>query len=319
MINYLAPGLYEMVIEQDPSKPWMNDYKVKFEERTIADLMALDDGFADEDAFVHVAKLSEIIDGFYNAFLSPVISSLVTKEMSLAVRLLHPLRVQRYVASDVNPFFLPVKTLAPYVKENRLAAKEENRFRLIEKDLSDLIEEAWNLYRDVRDFGQESLFKAIYSNPWITRFSAQADASGKKTAEGRTQASNLRKDKKKWVMSMEEGGYVDGVIRILAAVISIDKTIEEIEIKEAGQIVRNKPEFREMDPDDFRSLVSGQFRMIQVDRDKALEALPKLLKTKKERTEAIKFAKQVATAGGKNAGKAETDLIERIETILKKG
>lgn len=318
MINYLAPGLYEMVIEQDPSKPWMNDYKVKFEERTIADLMALDDGFADEDAFVHVAKLSEIIDSFYNAFLSPVVSTAVSPEASLMIRLMHPLRVQRYAISDVNPFLIPVKTMAPYVKEQRVSIEEKNRFRLIEKDISDLIEEGWNLYRDVRDMGQEALFKTIYENPWISfMLPSKGGVPDSAMSDGRGRASDIKKDKRKWNLSMDEGGFADGLIRVLAAVIAIDKTIEEIEIKEAGQIVRTRPEFKDMDPDEFRALVSAQFRMLQVDRKKALEALPKLLKTKKERSEAVKFARQVATAGGKTQGQAEKDLIKKIESILK--
>jgi len=116
---------------------------------------------------------------------------------------------------------------------------------------------------------------------------------------------------------MEDGGYADGLIRVLAAVIAIDKTIEEIEIKEAGQIIRTRPEFRDMKIEQFRALVAAQFRMIQVDSKKALAALPKLLKTPEERAEAIKFAHQVAAAGGKTPGKQEKELIAKIEAMLK--
>ena len=51
MIEYLPPGLYEMVIEAQASKPWLNDYTVNFEARTMADILSLDDGTADEAAF----------------------------------------------------------------------------------------------------------------------------------------------------------------------------------------------------------------------------------------------------------------------------
>ena len=34
MLDYLSPGLYEMVIEGDLSQPWLDDYQVGFEERS---------------------------------------------------------------------------------------------------------------------------------------------------------------------------------------------------------------------------------------------------------------------------------------------
>lgn len=321
MINYLAPGLYEMVIEQDPSKPWLNDYKVKFEERTMDDLLKLDDGLADEDAFGHVATLSEVNDSFYNAFISPFVQSTSNHNTALLIQLLHPLRVQRYVVSDVNLALLPITNIAPYVRENRIAISENNRFWMIEKDISDLIEEGWNLYRDVRDMGQEALFKAIYTNPLTTMLFPAKSQTATDAVEGKTAVNtrkeDLKKDRKKWIQTMEEGGYAEGLLRVLAAVIAIDQTIEEIEIKEAGQIIRTRPEFKGIKTEDFRALVAAQFRMIQVDSKKALTALPKLLKTQEERKDAIKFAHQVAAAGGKTPGEKELDLIKKIEDILK--
>ncbi len=317
MINYLAPGLYEMVIEQDPSKPWMNDYRIKFEERKVADILALDDGFEDEDAFEYVANLSEINDQFYNSFISPLVQMITTSELSFMIKFLHPLRVQRYMISDVNPALVPVKTIAPYMKENRIDIGENNRFRKIEKDISDLVEESWNLYRDIRDMATETLFKTIYGNPLTGFILPHKNPENQPQSTASEKADSLKKDRKKWLDSMEEGGYADGLIRVLAAVISIDKTIEEAEIREAGMIVRTRPEFRNMTLEEFRALVSAQFRIIQVDKKKALEALPKLLKTKEQREDAIRFAYQVAEAEGKTSGKQEKDLIKKIQAILK--
>jgi hypothetical protein len=44
MLDYLAPGLYEMVIEGEPSHPWIDDYTVRFEQRDMANILRLDDG-----------------------------------------------------------------------------------------------------------------------------------------------------------------------------------------------------------------------------------------------------------------------------------
>jgi hypothetical protein len=42
MIEFLSPGLYEMVITGEPSKPWLNDHKVEFVERTMEDFLQKD-------------------------------------------------------------------------------------------------------------------------------------------------------------------------------------------------------------------------------------------------------------------------------------
>ena len=77
LIGSLPPGLYEMIIEEKTAEDIGADllpgkYLVRFEGRTIEDILALDDGREDEQAFETVARISEINEGLYDTFVEPV-------------------------------------------------------------------------------------------------------------------------------------------------------------------------------------------------------------------------------------------------------
>ncbi len=319
MINYLAPGLYEMVIDQDPSKPWMNDYKVKFEERTLTDISNLSNGRGGEDGFSHVEILSELNDKFYNAFISPLVQKISTRNLSMALRFFHPLRIQRYFYADVNPNMSSVNTLAFYIKKNRIIADETNCFKVIEGHIAKTIEESWNLYRDIRDLGQEVVFKSIYTNPWLKFFLPLNSNSANKANDKKNNLEQKKKlaiDKQDRLAAIEDGGFIEGLIRVLVAVITLDNVIEETEMKEAKRIINGLPQLKDMRSEEFRFLVAAQSRIIQIDKEKALQALPKLLKTEEERIAVIKFAYDIAKANGRDECNMEIALIEKINHIL---
>ena len=92
---------------------------MRFEERTLDDIRAIDDGRADEQAFATVAEVSEINEGLYDTFLRPWIQMWANPGVAEARRMMHPLRLQRWLVSDLNPMLWPIGALAPLVRENR--------------------------------------------------------------------------------------------------------------------------------------------------------------------------------------------------------
>ena len=59
------------------------------------------------------------------------------------------------------------RTLAPVVKENRSPVPPDNPFLSLEKNVSDSIVTILDSYQSIRDHFDESLFFAIYENPWM--------------------------------------------------------------------------------------------------------------------------------------------------------
>ena len=167
MIENLLPGLYEMVIADDAGNADIGDYAVRLEARDISDILAMDDGLEDEEAFVPVAAVSQVNDAFYHNWIGPWVRAWTQPWMAEGLRQLHPLRFQRYAYSDANPFLWPLDIWSSLVKQNRRPAAPDNPFVQAETCFSDFVTAAFNLYRDSRDRLQEWVFKSIYENPWV--------------------------------------------------------------------------------------------------------------------------------------------------------
>ena len=134
MIDALPAGLYEMIIEgkrpDDPNTDWeAGNFTVRFESRTIDDIHSLDeDTRQDEQAFQTVADVSEFNDRSYKTFVSPWVRSFSTPLTADMLRRLHPLRLQHWFASDLNPMFSGVGKLAEQARSHRQPVSKDTSF-----------------------------------------------------------------------------------------------------------------------------------------------------------------------------------------------
>jgi len=319
LIDYLEPGLYEMIIEQGDNKMVMAENKVRFEQRTIDDIMVLDDGMEDELDFEPVAFLSESNDGIYQAFFSPLVKLTTTEFTAEFLRQLHPLRLQRYTISDLNPMMFPVAAMANVVRKYRRPASKDNVFVALEKHFSKGVEDCLNLYRDVRDLSQESIFKALYGNPIVKQFfnkdiptEMQAEINRQKESE---KTQSILEDEDAWLNRMTEGGFPEGVIRIMLAIANADHMIDKAEYIVSEKIIRSHPILKKMKPSTFKKMVKEQSRILQTDQELAIDTLVNLLKTPEERAEAFDIAEKVAMADEVLADE-EKELLETIKKTL---
>jgi len=293
-IDFLAPGLYEMVIEAPPSKSWLNDHKVAFIERDMQDIMRLDDGLEDEDAFIPVASLSRFNDNLYQTFVSPLVRALIDESMAEWIRQLHPLRVQRYSFSDLNPWVWPYKFLAPAVKRQRQPARPDNPFTIMEKAAAESVNLVLDGWRQARDAAQELTFKMIYENPWM-----QAMWGAKQPKEDSAQDSQLgiaAISDGNWRQEMQKGGFVEAVVRIIYAVMRANHRFDRIQFQIAGKIIKTSQRFENILPNELKRISRQQVAFLEHDQDVALETLTQLLPTQDERVEALEIANSIATS-----------------------
>ncbi|MCG8472588.1 MAG: DUF3141 domain-containing protein, partial [Desulfobacterales bacterium] len=200
MIHYLSPGLYEMVIEEAPAEG-RDDYKVSFKERTIEDVLAFDDGLEDEKAFELVMAVSERNDHFYRQWFSSLVRSMVTPLSAELTRQLHPLRAQRYLVSDYNPFVKPLETAADVVRGGRRPVAEENVFVQSEAALSEMATTLLDGYRDMRDLGHEVFFTSVYENPvmaWLYGVKESAAKKEEKSQKAKSEHQARTRDRDHW-------------------------------------------------------------------------------------------------------------------------
>ena len=223
LVDYLAPGLYEMIINEEAGKLGETDFEPQFVRRTMTEMLAQVGGIEKDRSgeiggdFRRVSDLSEINDKLYQAFVQPWIR-LWTNEFTAEIyRGMHPMRAQRYMLSDVNLSMLPLNFIAPYVRKNRKQTTPDNPFVQMEKIMSDGIESMLNIYRDTRDRFDEIAFRGIYGSVCMECILPK-DINKEREQE---EAANKLKLKQKRLTreDFEKGGFPEAAIRIINLVL----------------------------------------------------------------------------------------------------
>ncbi len=291
-IEALPPGLYELVIAEKKADGTSPQYSVSFEERQVADLVALyDDGREDEQQFKSVARLSELATDLYDLTLRPFVQGMSTPATAVALFNLHPLRVQRYGMSDRNPWLWGVPALAAQVRENRRPAAEDNPFIRLERFNAGMIEQGFNLFRDVRDAWYEVIFHGIYSLPMMRRVTEHESLR-----RGIDRDEDLRhKPEILDVLSrIEQGQFPEAVIRMLILMAHARGSVRRSRLERSNAILRSHEPFAGLASETRARLISEQSLIVDLEPERALAALPKLLPDSDQRERAVALVEEIA-------------------------
>lgn len=315
-LEYLPPGLYEMVIEQSSSSINLNDYTVQFEARQLEDICEFDDGMTDEEPFGRVNQLSRLNDSAYNFFISPWLKLLINEPAAECVRQLHPLRMQRYTISDRNPLCAPIKGLAERARSQRKIAARDNPFVQYEEYISDAIKHSLDNYRDLRDLSQEFIFKSLYDNPWMRLFFD----TGKDTAEDApiTEKQIFRateKDKARLRNLAEKGGFIEAAIRVILAVAANDMSLDIFEFEAAESIIQKSKRLRTLTPEQYKKINKEQALILHAVPRKAITSLALMELTSRDKERLYDMAEQIALADQDDETR-EKGLLKRLHRIL---
>jgi pimeloyl-ACP methyl ester carboxylesterase len=308
MIETLPPGLYEALIEDtQPDMPGRElisgRYLIKFVPRTVDDILALDDGRDDEQAFEVVKRVSEINQGLYDTFASPVVRSLSSEWTASAIRALNPARLERSLFSDFNPWAQWVKVLAEGVRANRRPLATDHPLVAFERQAAAGIERSLDTYRDVRDDLSERAFRTVYGSPWLAAGVGLNGAQHKGPRRGPQSPTweheELKRLKRLLAEShMEKGTALDGWVRIVLYATREARVFDERAYNLGRRMID------EVDPQarpslaELKSTVKRQAFLLELDEERAVAALPKLLPELGQRRKALEGARLVASASG---------------------
>lgn len=316
LVEYLPPGLYEMVIDEKELETSDGRMVGRYEERTMEDILELDDGFEEESDFLPVQYVSRFNDNFYRIFISPFVKPLTNDITAEILRQLHPLRLSRYIFADKNPCMFPVRMAAPMARQYRTPAGDDNIFAIMEQWTSAMVESGLDLYRDFRDQGHELFFRILYGNPRVKK--AFLNSKGIKKVFGATVKKNqklLDEDRTHWLSVMDKGGFEEGIIRIMIAMIGVDGIYSRSEFAVCEKILKNHPVLSRMKPDALRNMVVEQSRILDTDRDMAIASLKQLLPPSRERDEAFRLASEIIS-GVEALGRSERKRAKSIMDAL---
>lgn len=314
MIEYLAPGLYEMVITEEAADNETKQH-VRFEERTMDYILSLDDGLQDEEAFNSVAAVSRANDILYNTMVSPWVRMMTNEVTAEWIRQMHPLRIQRYTMADTNPFLWPSMLLAPWVKEYRSPVSDGNQFLSAEKTFSSLIESSLDDFRNLRDQMQERLFKYLYDNSMMkTLFPETRKAADNKTEQRYTYQEELEKEL--WHKKMILGGFEDAMVRVVLIVALADSSFDQRQFLAAQEIAQTNKKISYLKPAEMKIIVKEQAALIEHSIDQAIATLTMLLPLMEDRIEVLQIARDIAKADDNTLNPHERRLVDKIESVL---
>ena len=280
----LPPGLYEMILEAKTTEDVGAEllpgrYLVRFEGRTIDDILALGDGREHEQAFQTVARISEINEGLYDTFLSPWVRLWSNEASAEALRLMHPLRLQRFLLSDLNPAMWPIKLMAEAVRKDRRPAASDS-VHVDQRACGRGADRAGArpIPRTPGGRMQELTFKAIYNAPFVEALAGlrapHADAAKQRARD--EHAEQLFAAKVEAIKTREEqGGFAEAVLRIMLAVAQAEQMFDARGFRLAQRIKQEDPELRRIPRDRMKAAAREQAFMLRFDRDRALAALPR--------------------------------------------
>jgi pimeloyl-ACP methyl ester carboxylesterase len=319
-IEALQPGLYGMEIIEKPQADGRVSYDVQFIEHRLEEIAERLNRFKrmDEKPFQAVEKVSEFNQRAYELFARPLLQQMSNEVGAKLVRALHPLRMQRWAISDLNPWLAWLGPLAESIRSHRQPLKPEFALRRTEWFMSECVSSALDFYRDVRDAISEALFYEIYG-PMFGACLAGEQGAGSRAAIADPRELPLVKEA---LASIKEGGYAEAVARVFALLLEHGKPfpLRELELGQAfeAKYARLLPR---LSPERERRVRGEQDIIVRYAPERALETLPHLLCHSKDRDRLLTLMEAVLAEtklGSIKPTPKQLSMFGKIQGLLKR-
>jgi pimeloyl-ACP methyl ester carboxylesterase len=316
-IEALPPGLYEMTIREIEGDDGKIEYEVEFNERELAEIAARLNRFkrADEKPFEAVAQISEFNQRAYELFLQPLVQSMSSEFTAKLIRHLHPLRVQRWAVSDLNPWLMWLGPAAQMVKAQRKDVRSDLHFRKWEQVGAEVISASLDYYRDIRDATVEAAFFRTYGNAFSLHLADKSEAEQRAVVE---HAADLRElpAVKDALASIEEGGYAEALTRVGSLLAPRGERFPLAKIALKQELEREYADLLpDLKPEQWRRIGGEQDIIVHYERQRALETLPRLLSSPADRKRLLTLAERLLADERVQRGAASAEQVAMLESI----
>jgi pimeloyl-ACP methyl ester carboxylesterase len=310
-VEALRPGLYLMEIEEVKGSNGKPSYEVTIEEHRLEDLRKANRlERKDEKPFEVVAEVSALTEKAYTLFVRPFVRPLVNEATAELGRVFHPLRVQRWAVSDLNPWLGPLPALAAAVKAGRKAAPPDNPFRQVEHAASDALTATLDLYRDLRDAAMEALFFGIYGPAAILGAVGESAPEGPPSRRDPRELPLVRDA----LAAIGKGGYPEGAALIGALVGRGAGKIPLHRLELVDRFIRGDEVLSRIPADLLRRIKAEQAVVAELEPERGLQALPKLLADPADRQRALALLDEAVAAAGLTP--EQLAVVARVREVL---
>jgi poly(3-hydroxyalkanoate) synthetase len=294
-IEALAPGLYEMKIEEETGEGVQKRFRVSFAERRISDILSIDESDRSEEPdFAAVARVSQLNADAYDLYVRPLVQSMVTPQSAQLMRDMHPARLRRRLFASKNPLFAWLPAAADQARAQRIdSVGEENPFVMAERLWATGVEQALDLWRDLRDASYETTFLTLYGTSfmrWVGRF--ENFTRTHKTHD----ELRLMPEAQAALMNVGRGGFAEAVIRMLLLLSEARRSVRRDRLERSARILSCDEPFITLGAQRRAQLIHEQSIIVEFERNAAIETLPLLLPDPTERAKAVSVVEYVAGA-----------------------
>jgi hypothetical protein len=300
VIDCLPPGLYEMVISPRPANTpaagfVTGDWLSRFEARSLDDIRALGRNSPEDDrAFAAVARLSEVNLSIYRTFMQPLVRALANQQAADLAKALDPLRLSYTMFS--NPWMKGMQTLAESVSAARRPVAAGNPFLALQTRVSAQIIVGLDKYRDQRDQMEEQIFFGFYGSPIVQALLGLNDSSEVRTLPSisveELAARQARADA--YAAKLHSGGFDEALSRAVLYVTAAERMIDQ-RCALALNVARKT--LMHLSLAEFKSLLRDQSFVLQLDRERAVEALAVMVPQAQARQDLLKQVHVIVSAG----------------------
>ena len=316
VIDCLPPGLYEMVLSPRPESVPIGgfvtgDWIARFEARTVDDIRALGRNTPEDDrAFAAVARLSEINLATYRTFLQPLVRALTTQPMADLNRKLDPLRLSYTLFADSNPWMKGVQQLAAKVTSARRPVSADNPFLAAQAKVSDQIIAALDSYRTARDQQVEQTFFSFYGSPVVQAMLGITTATEVRPAP--PPVATPQGQAELYAAKLIAGGFDDALTRALLYLFAADRALDQ---RCALALNARRQQLMRYSLAEVKARVRNQFYVLQLGRERAVDALASMVPEPKERRELVRQLDEILAAAGPPSA-AERERLARLSQVL---
>ena len=322
LIDVLPPGLYEAVMTRksaDTVNPDLvgGDWIVRFEPRTLAQLRTIvQPSDENERRFAAARRLSEINLGLYRTLLQPFVRAFADTQFAQQLHAFNPAELPYQLFSDKNPLMQQVAELAEQVRQYRQPVKPDNPLLQVQARVSEAIVTTLERFGQMKDRSFEQLFLNLYGSPLL-----QAMLGMRASDEPPRRHPGIEPERTAFIQQriaeikarIGEGGVREAAIRSLVYIGMAGPGVDERAFNELRQI---RAEQSSLSLQEFKQLLREQFFALLLDRDAALDAIPRMLPTDAAaRAQALDRIRRVVSAAGEPSGE-RAERLAQVEKLF---
>jgi hypothetical protein len=292
-IELLAPGLYGMEIRNRAVAGSEPEYEVAFHELRLEDVAARLNRLQriDEKPFEAVAAISEFNQRAYELFAQPFVQAMSNESSASMGRRFHPLRLQRWAFSDLNPWLAWLAPAAEFVKAQRQPLPADHPLRRAEGGLAELASATLEYYRALRDVFTEAAFFHIYGNLFSLYI---ADRQATQAPAAPVADPRELPVVKEALASIGKGGYPEAFARV-AYLVTRRGDVPLSRLETGQEMIKDYEEFLPAMPlDQWRRVCGEQEITATYEPEKAIATLPALLPKREDRERLLTLLDRLA-------------------------